>query len=71
MESKPVAPLMSPRPAVESAGEPAADPIRTRGMAKLLALQGYKDRALSIYDELIAAEPGNAELRAEADRLRN
>ena len=47
------------------------DPIRTRGMAKLLALQGYRDRALSIYDELIAAEPDNAELRAEADRLRN
>ena len=49
----------------------AGDPIRTRGMAKLLALQGYRDRALSIYDELIAAEPDNAELRAEADRLRS
>jgi hypothetical protein len=47
------------------------DPIRTRGMAKLLAMQGYKDRALSIYDELIAAEPDNAALRAEADRLRS
>lgn len=71
---KPAAALMSarPAPAPESAGESGgADPIRTRGMAKLLALQGYKDRALSIYDELIAAEPGNAELRAEADRLRN
>jgi hypothetical protein len=48
----------------------AGDPIRTRGMAKLLALQGYRDRALSIYDELIAIEPENADLRAEADRLR-
>ncbi|HET8939397.1 MAG TPA: hypothetical protein VFN67_38390, partial [Polyangiales bacterium] len=62
---------VAPRPAVEATGESGADPIRTRGMAKLLALQGYKDRALSIYEELIAAEPGNAELRAEADRLRN
>lgn len=72
------APLVSPRPAPAPApvadaasGDAKPDPIRTRGMAKLLALQGYKDRALSIYDELIAAEPNNAELRAEADRLRN
>jgi hypothetical protein len=58
----------SPRADSEDSG---GDPIRTRGMAKLLALQGYKDRALSIYDELLAAEPDNAELRAEAERLRN
>ena len=77
-----VGPAEVPKPSVaEVAAEPAApsarsggaggDPIRTRGMAKLLALQGYRDRALSIYDELLAAEPGNTELRAEADRLRS
>jgi hypothetical protein len=69
---RPVAPAAAPAPApAAEAAAPAQDPIRTRGMAKLLALQGYKDRALSIYDELLAAEPNNAELRAEADRLRN
>lgn len=61
----------APSPRAADSEESGGDPIRTRGMAKLLALQGYKDRALSIYDELIAAEPDNAELRAEADRLRN
>jgi hypothetical protein len=76
MVSKPVviAPPAPKPPAPSRAAdseEAGADPIRTRGMAKLLALQGYRDRALSIYDELIAAEPDNAELRAEADRLRN
>lgn len=60
-----------PSPKAPTTEEPPADPIRTRGMAKLLAMQGYRDRALSIYDELIAVEPDNAELRAEADRLRN
>jgi len=74
--SKPVviaapAPKPAPTPRAAESDDSAGDPIRTRGMAKLLALQGYRDRALSIYDELIAAEPDNAELRAEADRLRN
>ena len=45
-------------------------PVRTRTMAKLLALQGHLDRSLDIYDELIAADPSDAELKAEADRLR-
>ena len=67
----PVAKPAAPNPRAADADGSAGDPIRTRGMAKLLALQGYRDRALSIYDELIAAEPDNAELRAEADRLRN
>jgi hypothetical protein len=63
--------LKAPSPRAADSEDSGGDPIRTRGMAKLLALQGYKDRALSIYDELLAAEPDNAELRAEADRLRN
>lgn len=61
----------APSPRAADADDSGGDPIRTRGMAKLLALQGYRDRALSIYDELIALEPDNAALRAEADRLRN
>jgi hypothetical protein len=65
------APATSPaRGAAAGGDDDEGDPIRTRSMAKLLAMQGYRDRALSIYDELIAAEPDNASLRAEADRLR-
>jgi hypothetical protein len=59
-----------PARAVSATDEEEGDPIRTRSMAKLLAMQGYRDRALSIYEELIAAEPDNTELRVEADRLR-
>lgn len=58
------APVAAP---VEDGGD---SPIRTRSMARLLALQGYRDKALSIYDDLIAAEPDNTDLRGEADRLR-
>jgi hypothetical protein len=39
-------------------------------MARLLAVQGYRKRALSIYDELLARDPHDPALRAEADRLR-
>jgi hypothetical protein len=77
MITKPVVVAPAPKPAApnpspsENSEDGGAEPIRTRGMAKLLALQGYRDRALSIYDELIAEDPDNAALRAEADRLRN
>lgn len=47
------------------------EPIRTRTMARLLAQQGHKSRALSIYDELIAADGEDASLRAEAASLRD
>jgi hypothetical protein len=45
------------------------EPIRTRTMARLLAAQGHKQRALSIYDVLLASDddPG---LRTEAEQLR-
>jgi hypothetical protein len=46
------------------------EPIRTRTMARLLGEQGYTKRALAIYDELIAREPGDASLREAAARLR-
>jgi hypothetical protein len=48
-----------------------SDPIRTRTMARLLAIQGYRKRALSIYDELLARDANDEGLRAEADRLRS
>lgn len=46
------------------------EPIRTRSMARLLAGQGHHKRALAIYDALLATDPTNAELRAEAAALR-
>ena len=49
---------------------PKREPIRTRTMARLLAAQGHKSRALSIYDELIAADASDATLVAEAASLR-
>jgi len=47
------------------------EPIRTRTMAKLLASQGHRARALSIYDFLIAKSPHDEALVAEADLIRN
>lgn len=68
-------PPANPAPAVSastSSEEPAgSDPIRTLTMARLLAVQGYRKRALSIYDELLARDANDPSLRAEADRLRN
>jgi hypothetical protein len=49
----------------------ATEPIRTRTMARLLAAQGYRKRALAMYDELLAAKQDDAELRDEAERLRS
>jgi len=59
----------NPPPA--SSEDSAADPIRTLTMARLLAVQGYRKRALSIYDELLARDPDDAVLRTEAERLRS
>jgi molecular chaperone DnaK len=46
------------------------EPIRTQSMARLLAAQGHKERALGIYDELIAKVPSDATLARERDVLR-
>jgi hypothetical protein len=48
----------------------AYEPIRTRTMARLLAAQGYRMRALAIYDELLAGSPEDAALRDEAEAVR-
>lgn len=54
----------------ESSARPKREPIRTRTMARLLASQGHRSRALSIYDELLAADASDATLREEAEALR-
>ncbi len=41
------------------------EPIRTRTMARLLSSQGHHGRALTIYRELAAASPDDAELARE------
>ncbi|HKP58452.1 MAG TPA: hypothetical protein VJV78_17120, partial [Polyangiales bacterium] len=46
------------------------EPICTRSMARLLAGQGHRDRALAIYDVLLRQDAADASLRAEADALR-
>jgi hypothetical protein len=58
-------------PASAGAGAGAGEePIRTRTMARLLAAQGHRARALAIYDALTAADP-DPSLLAEAERLRS
>jgi hypothetical protein len=49
---------------------PAAEPIRTLTIARVLARQGYYDRSLSIYEALLKETPDDSDLRAEADRVR-
>lgn len=78
------APTPSPAPAPTPTAEPASEaatqspmsaepastePIRTRTMARLLAEQGHPARARAIYDELLASDPKDDELRAERDTL--
>lgn len=73
--ASPVIRLSEP-PAAASKKAAASDdddenaPIRTRTMARLLALQGHKDKALSIYDELVKRDPWDNGLIEEAERLR-
>ena len=67
--------------ATQAAAKPAAaaaprlhgtcdEPIRTRSMARLLAKQGRPDRALAIYEALIALDPADAALRSELEATR-
>jgi hypothetical protein len=58
------------RPVPEpDADAPTHEPIRTLTMARLLAMQGYKSRALVVYRELIERAPGDRVLRAEYEKL--
>jgi hypothetical protein len=67
--SEPPAAVEAKKAAPAEAGDENA-PIRTRTMARLFALQGHKDKALSIYDELIKRDPWDNGLIEEAERLR-
>jgi hypothetical protein len=64
--SRPAAAASEERPQVVQ-----HEPIRTRTMARLLAAQGYRQRALAIYTELLTNAGADAALRAEADALRS
>ena len=46
------------------------EPIRTVSMARLLASQGHRERALAIYEELIAQNSEDASLQDAAQALR-
>jgi hypothetical protein len=46
------------------------EPIRTRTMARLLAAQGHRERALLIYEELLAQNSEDSEMQDEADAVR-
>jgi hypothetical protein len=46
------------------------EPIRTHSMARLLAAQGHRERALAIYEELLAQNSADEELRHEAEGVR-
>lgn len=46
------------------------EPIRTHSMARLLAAQGHRERALAIYEELIAKDDTDPALEREAAGLR-
>ena len=63
---------VSPAPAPAATPElPECDePIRTRSMARLLATQGYPERALTIYAYLLAKDGTDPALHAEAAALR-
>jgi hypothetical protein len=73
----PAMPAAHPEPAKPSGEARAAttrtfeeEPIRTRSMAQLLAGQGHRERALAIYEQLIAQDSTDRTLEREAAALR-
>ena len=54
----------------ESDEEEAGHGLYTRTMAELYARQGLEARALDVYEQLLAAAPGDEELRARVEALR-
>ena len=77
-EPAPVPSAVAPPAPVTPAAAPATqcdmpecdEPIRTRSMARLLASQGYPERALTIYAYLLAKDATDPALAAEAAALR-
>ncbi len=70
-------PVPAATPAFRSAPDTAStrtfveEPIRTHSMARLLASQGHRERALAIYEELIAKNSADNVLLQEAEALRH
>ncbi len=63
------APMAAPgAPAGSSAGR--SDELSTLTLARIYESQGYFDKALAIYDELVRKHPGNAEIEARQRGLR-
>jgi hypothetical protein len=46
------------------------EPHRTRTMARILAAQGHRERALDVYDELVADNPEDQTLQLEQEKVR-
>jgi hypothetical protein len=68
LTSPPPAPPPRRAPEPPQGAEPAAEePIQTRTLARLLSSQGHHQRALTIYEALVAATPGDPSLAAERD----
>lgn len=68
---KPVAKSKPAKAKPSAPEEPACEePIRTLTMARLLAMQGYKPRALAVYRELLRRTPDDEALRAEMEKLK-
>jgi hypothetical protein len=61
------APTAKPPPSDEVV---ASEPIRTRTMAGLLAAQGHDERALAIYDDLLARGTSDPAVGREAEAIR-
>jgi hypothetical protein len=62
---------VSARPARDDDAPASKEPINTLTMARLLAMQGYKPRALAVYRELLKRTPADEALRAEYENLKN
>lgn len=46
------------------------EPIRTRSMARVLAMQGHRDRAISILESIVREQPSDVAARDDLERLR-
>ena len=69
-QAAPQSPVAQPPPVAPSTRTFVEEPIRTQSMARLLAAQGHRERALAIYEELLAQNSEDDSLRHEAEALR-
>ena len=69
-QTAPQSPVAQSQPVAPSTRTFVEEPIRTHSMARLLAAQGHRERALAIYEELLAHNSEDETLRHEAEALR-